>query len=124
VVEDDERVRLLACTILRRYGYRVLDAQSGGDALIVCEQHEGPIDLLLTDVVMPRMSGPQLASRLASALPEMKVLFVSGHMTRAKIHHGPEGSQADVLQKPITPEVLARKVRDVLGNVQDAALTR
>src|SRR4051812_13126492 len=74
LVEDDASVRTLACTILRKYGYDVLVAQSGGDALLLCEQHAAVIHLLVTDMVMPRMSGPQLATRLLRIRPEMKVL--------------------------------------------------
>jgi two-component system, cell cycle sensor histidine kinase and response regulator CckA len=124
VVEDEERVRSLACTILRRYGYEVLEAQSGGDALIACEQHKAPIALLLADVVMPRMSGPQLAARLVSLRPEMKVLLMSGYTNGAPSLHGLEDSVTGFLQKPITPEVLARSVREVLGTWRNGASTR
>ena len=115
VVEDDEGVRVLARTILRKYGYEVLDAQSGGDAFLLCEQHPSTIHLLLTDVVMPRMSGPQLAARLLSVRPAMKVLYMSGYMDDAVVRHGIEVATIAFLQKPITPETLARKVREVLG---------
>jgi two-component system, cell cycle sensor histidine kinase and response regulator CckA len=118
VVEDDERVRILACTILRRFGYQILEAQSGGDALIVCEQHKAPIDLLLSDVVMPRVSGPQLAARLRAGRPDMKVLFMSGYTDDAQVQHGVEA--ALVMQKPIRPETLTRRVREVLGVRRDS----
>jgi CheY-like chemotaxis protein len=114
VVEDEERVRSLACTILRRYGYEVLEAQSGGDALIACEQHKAPIALLLADVVMPRISGPQLAARLVSVRPEMKVLFMSGYTDDAILQHGVLDSGVAYLQKPLTPTSLAQRVREVL----------
>jgi two-component system, cell cycle sensor histidine kinase and response regulator CckA len=117
VVEDEERVRILACAILRRYGYDVLEAQSGGDALIVCEQHKAPIDLLLSDVVMPRVSGPQLAERLRATRPEMKVLFMSGYADDAQLQHGVNASE--VMQKPIRPETLTRRVREVLGGQRE-----
>ena len=113
IVDDEEGVAKVARTILERYGYRILSASNGGDALLLCEQHGGPIDLLLTDVVMPRMSGPQLARRLAPLRPAMKVLYVSGYPDRG-------GAQGDGLdggaftQKPIRPEELVRKVREVL----------
>ncbi len=113
VVEDEDPVRALACAILRKYGYHVLEAQSGGDALIVCEQHTSPIDLLLADVVLPRISGPQLAARLLSARPEMRVLYMSGH-TGSSLHDFDFASVA-FLQKPITPDMLARQVREVLS---------
>ena len=114
LVEDDERVRVLARTILRRYGYHVLEAQSGGDALIVCEQHQAPIDLLLTDVVLPRVSGPELAARLVASRPEMRVLYMSGYAGDANLRHPLPGAHAVYLQKPITPEALALKVRETL----------
>jgi two-component system, cell cycle sensor histidine kinase and response regulator CckA len=115
VVEDEERVRVLVCAILRKCGYIVLEAPSGGDALIVCEQHKEPIDLLLTDVVMPRMSGPQLAERLAVTRPTMKVLYMSGYIGGASPASGAHIAGSEFLQKPITPETLASRVREVLG---------
>ncbi len=114
LVEDENGVRALAKAVLQKYGYTVLDAPNGGDALLICETHATPIDLMITDVVMPNFSGRQLAERLALRQPTMKVLFMSGYTDDAIVHHGVLESGMPFLQKPFAPEALARKVREVL----------
>jgi CheY-like chemotaxis protein len=114
VVEDQDQVRTLVRGILDRNGYKVLEASSGGDALVLCEQHLGSIDLLLSDVVMPRMSGPELADRLRRLRPDLKVLLMSGYADRKVV--GPAGldNGFGFLQKPVTPDALGRKIREML----------
>jgi nitrogen-specific signal transduction histidine kinase/CheY-like chemotaxis protein len=114
VVEDDEIVREVTCQALRRYGYQVIEAANGGEALLACERHQGPIPLMITDVVMPQMSGRELAARLQQLRPEMRVLYMSGHTDDAVFRHGLVDPARFFLQKPFTPSVLAQKVRDIL----------
>src|SRR5205807_2501990 len=88
LAEDEEIVRKLAHEVLQMSGYHVLVAANGGAALLICERHEGPIHLLLTDIVMPELSGQELAARLARLRPEMRVLFMSGYTNIAVVHQG------------------------------------
>src|SRR3990172_1789152 len=114
LVEDASGLRKLARKILERYGYTILDAPNGDEALGICERHHGAIHLLLTDVVMPGMSGRALADRLALLHPATKVLYTSGYTDNAIVHRGVLSAGTAFLQKPYTPEALARKVREVL----------
>ena len=114
LVEDQDEVRQVTHEILRRYGYHVIEARNAGEALLTCEQHPRTIHLLLTDVVMPQMSGRELANRLGRIRGDMKVLYMSGYTDNAIVHHGILDSGIHYLQKPIVPETLARRIREVL----------
>ena len=114
VVEDEEKVRRLTVEILGRQGYRVLEASHGDEALLIHEKHDGPIHLVLVDVVMPGMSGSELAKRLAFLHPETKILYMSGYTDNAIVHHGVLEKGVNYVQKPFTMDALARKVREVL----------
>jgi CheY-like chemotaxis protein len=116
LVEDDEQVRTLASSILRKHGYRVLEATGGGDALLICEQYPLTIHLLLTDVVMPRMSGREVWERLSPLKPTMKVLFMSGYTDDAIVHHGVLSSELAFVQKPLMPALLLSRLRGVLDS--------
>jgi len=115
LVEDDQSVRTLARSILESYGYTVLEAASGKEGLEVARQYTRPIDLVLTDVVMPEMGGSDMASRLETLRPGVRVLYMSGYTDDAVFRHGLLEKGRVFLQKPFTPETLARKVREALG---------
>jgi two-component system, cell cycle sensor histidine kinase and response regulator CckA len=113
LVEDEDAVRALAREVLRRHGYVVLEARHGVDALRLAERHPDEIHLMITDLVMPHMSGGELAKRLSADRPKMKVLFMSGYTEQGVLHRDLTAGAA-FMQKPFTPELLARRVRSVL----------
>ncbi len=114
LVEDDEEMRQLSREILEAQGYHVLEAQDGEAALELSEGHAGPVHLLLTDMVMPRMTGRQLAERLRSSRSEMRVLFVSGYAGDMVVRDGDLEAGMAFLQKPFTPNQLGRKIRELM----------
>jgi PAS domain S-box-containing protein len=115
VVEDEEQVRTLVTTILGARGYRILSAGTPEEALSISERHAGTIDVLLTDVMMPRMDGRNLALQVLARRPNTKVIYMSGYAEDIVLDHGPTGQDTSFLQKPITPERLGRKIRSALG---------
>jgi PAS domain S-box-containing protein len=114
LAEDEEGVRSLVRIALESHGYTVLMAQDGEEAIQISEQHPGPIHLLVTDVVMPKMSGRQLADCLTQRLPGLRILYVSGYTQDAIVRHGVLHSSVAFLQKPFAPTTLARTVREIL----------
>jgi CheY-like chemotaxis protein len=119
LVEDDEEVRSVAAEMLGKQGYTVLVARNGAEALRLAEQHAGPIPLLVTDVVMPRIGGRELAARLRELRPDIEVLFMSGHTEHLVMSDRQSLPSDGFLQKPFRAEVLARKVRQVLDRARD-----
>ncbi|MCX5770728.1 MAG: response regulator [Candidatus Hydrogenedentes bacterium] len=115
VVEDETSVRKLACNILKSHGYDVIEAGSSPDALRLAEAHGGPIDLLLTDVVMPQMNGRELYRQIALLRPDLKVLYMSGYTDDVIAHHGVLDAQIEFLQKPFTVDGLVRKVHQMIA---------
>ena len=115
IVEDDKSLRKLARTVLKQKGYKVLVAENGEDALRVSKEHKGPIDLMIADVVMPKMSGKETAERLQPLYPQMKIIYMSGYTDDSIIHRGVLAPGLNFIEKPFTPEMLARKVREVLN---------
>ena len=122
LVEDEASVRQASGQFLTRSGYTVLEAVDGEDALRASQEYVGRIDLMITDVVMPRMGGPRLAERLAQERGEMKVLFVSGYAESTVLKHGKVGVTTRFLQKPFSLNDLARKVREVLQSSEARVL--
>lgn len=115
LVDDEAPVRELVCRILRVHGYTVLEAGKGIDALQICQQYEGPIHLLLTDVLMPGMNGQDLAEQVAALRPHTRVLYMSGCIDSALITLLQIKIELAFIQKPFMPDALARKVREILG---------
>ena len=114
IVEDDDSLRHFAQKALQQQGYRTLVAENGEDALEVSKEYEGSIDLMITDVVMPKMGGREAADRLLSLYPQMKVIYMSGYPDNAIVHHGVLEAGLNFLDKPFTPKGLAHKVREAL----------
>ena len=114
VVEDNHEVRKVTGRILRMQGYRVLEASNPNTAFLTCNKREGHISLMITDVVMPEISGPELTKRLMLLYPEMKVLYMSGYAKNFISHQCILGKGEDYIQKPFTVNELATRVREVL----------
>ena len=114
IAEDDAILRPLVRALLEKLGYRVLEGGNAAEALESARRHQGPIHLLVADVVMPGASGRDLARELAQSRPATKVLYVSGYTDDAIVHHGMLEEGLNFLQKPFTPSALARKLREVL----------
>src|SRR5262249_52717129 len=118
LIEDEDTVRNLASQVLRMHGYRVLEARHAAEALKIAESHDDVIHLMLTDVVMPKMNGRQLAENLAPLRPGMKVIYMSGYNDDIILGAG-LGPKTAFLQKPFAPNVLMEKVRRVLDEISN-----
>jgi CheY-like chemotaxis protein len=116
VVDDHEHLRRAIVAVLESFGYRVLPAEDAPEALRLAEGHAGAIDLLLTDVVLPRTSGPALAEGLRAVRPGIRVLFMSGHAADVMRRHPGIGDGAALLAKPFEPDELGRAVREALSS--------
>jgi two-component system, cell cycle sensor histidine kinase and response regulator CckA len=120
LVEDDPALRNMAAEVLRDTGYKVITAQSGPEAVQVAAKHRGPLDVLLTDVVMPGMTGRALASQIVVTHPRIRILYMSGYTDDAIGHHGFQGETWRLLQKPFTHDALVRHVHDALEDTAPA----
>ena len=116
LVDDDEIVRKFVLHVLQASGYAVIEASNGPEALRIANEHTGPINLLLTDIKMPKMNGRELAERLMPLRPGVKVLYISGHTDSATVNEMALQRGANFLQKPFTPDRLTTKVRKVLDS--------
>jgi len=114
VVEDEDMVRDLVCSILKRFGYNILDAQDANHCMDILNKYDGPIHLLVTDVVMPGMNGKELYIKLSKQYPDMKVLFMSGYTNDVIIDRGVKDSEFEFIQKPISVQKLAQTVKRIL----------
>ncbi len=116
LVEDNEMVRELCLKVLQIKGYDVLHAIDGEEALAMCKEHEGHIDLLLTDVVMPKMNGTELAEEMSKIFPHIKILFMSGYTENAIVKNGILKGGVNFIHKPLSPHLLATKVQDLMSS--------
>jgi CheY-like chemotaxis protein len=116
LVEDDELVRKLSFDVLTNQGYTVLEAQDGREALDMYQGYQGHIDLLLTDVVMPKMNGTELAEKIRKICPDIPVLFMSGYTENAIVHNGILKSGVNFVHKPVTPQILSVTIRKLLDS--------
>jgi len=120
VVEDEDRVRHLTCRMLESTGYHVLTARGGAEALQILDRHEQPVHLMLTDVVMPGMSGPDLEARAAGIRPDMRILYMSGHTDNDALRRAVLDRAAHFIGKPFTRDDLVRAVRKTLDSTGNA----
>jgi two-component system cell cycle sensor histidine kinase/response regulator CckA len=118
LAEDEDAVRLLCKTILERNGYTVLEAGNGEEALAAAARWQGPVKLLLSDVVMPLMSGPEIGRRVREVCPDIRVLYMSGHADSSLVHHGILDPGVDLIEKPFESDDLLRRVREILDRVK------
>ena len=116
VVEDEDSVRRLACRVLKQQGYKIIEAQTGGDAYLMCQKMEKPVDLVITDVIMPTMGGVELVEKLREIWSDFKVLLMSGYTSNTIVHNGMIDPGVPYLQKPFRPVDIAWKVRRVLDS--------
>jgi DNA-binding NtrC family response regulator len=114
-VEDDANVRKLVEGVLREHGFQVVASENVVEAIALCKERDAAIDLLLTDVVMPDMSGPELAEELAKLRPGLKVVYMSGYADNAVVRHGVLKPGAAFIEKPFVAETLTEKLREVLA---------
>lgn len=121
VVEDDPAVRAVAARALRRFGYHVVSADGGDEALRLARRHEGPIDLLLTDIMMPGLNGVEVASRIARVRPGIRIFFMSGYADQDLVRQGLLEPGTRFLQKPFTPQELAGRIREILDAGREGA---
>jgi len=121
VVEDDDALRTVACRALVQCGYHVLEASDGQEALRTCAQHDGKIHLVVTDMVMPEMSGAELAELIAESFPDVRVLLMSGYTRDEAARRGIASERYSFLEKPFTPTKLAARVRELLDSARHRA---
>jgi DNA-binding response OmpR family regulator len=119
LVEDEDQFRELACNVLRKQGYRVLEAANGYEGLELVHSFDGQIRLLLTDAILPNMNGRELYEKAALIRPDMKALYMSGHMDDVISPHGVLEQSTHFLQKPFSIRALANKIREVLDATQE-----